>query len=113
MTARRLASAVLGLVAAGALALGVEPASAATPSYNAAERIAGAAAAAAPRDVECDEFLGGTRIYCVHGLDGNVIAAMENYAGCRTEDSCDWVYRSNVSGPYAGDGYWMLVGVNP
>src|SRR5262245_21718852 len=68
---------------------------------------------AAPRDVSCDTFLGGTRIYCVHGTDGTVIVALENYAGCRTEDSCHWDYRANLSGPYAGDSFWMLVGSNP
>ncbi len=72
-----------------------------------------AGALAAPHDILCDEFLGGATIYCVHGVSGDAVAQMANYANCGTEDSCHWDWIVPGSGPYQGDGMWALRGSNP
>lgn len=101
---------LIGLSAATALAfVGCEPAIAST-TVDVGHVAAYVGAQIAPHDIACTKT--GTLWTCRHGAAGDVIAQLQDYAQCATEDSCHFVYIPGPAG-HTDDGRWFLVGDNP
>lgn len=100
---------VLTAIATAALLSPVLPASASSTT-DVSHVAAYVGAQVAPHDVACTKT--GTLWTCRHGSVGDVIAQMQDYAQCGSEDSCHFVYIPGPAG-HVDDGRWFLVGDNP
>lgn len=99
-----LVLAVVGLFGSAAFSSNPVSASSNEGAYV-AQRVG--VAQVAPHDIAWTKA--GTLWTGRHGAAGDVVAQMQDYAQCVTEDSCNWQW-INGSGSGTGDFRWFLTG---